>query len=336
MLFSGLAGFAGVTTTAGASEHTFDDARDYTDEANVTAFMPERTDHYPGSQNQENGSAFALASGQDALRSISDAEGAYLHYLIVDAEWIDFSACSVENVAVLGFDRGSNRSGTNVDESIVQNHKDVTFEDGRVTVEFATFEDFTGEPPYGEPDDQLVAGLGEGSNGGPCLTMTDEPGWYQGQGFINGTEADNGEGEEPSDDAKHVGLKAASNYMYICDCESRAEAEEKLGPAPGSDSGSGGTPTPTPRPTETPTPTETLTPAQQHDSTATPEGSSSGSSTSTGPAGDTSEPTDSGSASTGSSSTTPTVGSGTGFGSLVGVLALLATALVGHRSRWNR
>ena len=320
-----------------ADQHTKDAAEDYTEESNYTVTFPNPTDHYPGDVNARNGSVRYFFAGEDAFREIGAEEGAYIHYVVLDADWIDYSACDVDNTAAFGIDRGGDNSGTQTDQDLVSRRKDDDFRDDGLTVEFYTHDDLGGDPPYVAPEDAIVAQQGAGSAGGPCLTLTDEPGWYQLQGFLNGTEADNGPDEPPSADAKRAGGTADSNYLYVCECDSRAEAEEQLGPAPGDDAGDGGdesTPTPTSAPaTETPssgsgtatlsataesTPTQTLEPADTEGSTdtETPESTSA-----SDPAAD----------ETAEDDATPTSGDGPGFTGLAALASLLAAALFARR-----
>jgi PGF-CTERM protein len=260
------------------------------------------------------------------MREVDAEEGAFLHTVVISADWIDYSNCDVDNTAAFGFDRGNNNSGTRTDEDLVSRRKDDEFRDDGLTVTFYTWDDIGGDPPYGAPEDAIVAEQGARSSGGACLTMTSEPGWYQVQGFVNGTEADNGPDQRPSEDANHAGILAKSNYIYVCECDSRAEAEERLGPPPGP----GGTPTPTPTSTDrddptptptagggpTPTPTEPPTDARNAAATGTAGGTGDGP-TETGPDGD-------------GGPTTPTA-DGPGFGPVAALLALLASALIANR-----
>ncbi|WP_178916897.1 PGF-CTERM sorting domain-containing protein [Natronomonas gomsonensis] len=334
---AGVAVLATLTTPVAADGHTKAEADDYTEEANFTVNFPYTTDHYPGDQNQENGSIEYFATGAEAVRAETDEEGVYMDFVIIDADWIDYSACDIPNTAVFGIDRGSNLSGTQIDEDLVQKQKNTNFRDDGITIDFYDWSDFAGDPPYATPRSQIVAAQGAGSQDGTCLTVTSEPGWYQVQGFINGTAADNGRGTEPSEDANKAGINAKSNYLYVCECDSRAEAEEQLGPAPGS----GGTdPTPTPEPTETtestPTPTaapdDTPTPTEPPEETPPPTDAND-MPTPTEPPEETTASTatdaNGGGGGGGNANTgmTPTAGDGTGFGSLAALLSLLASAL---------
>ena len=335
-------------TPVAADGHTKAAADDYTEEANFSVNFPSTTDHYPGNQNEQNGSAEFFATGEDAVRAETDEDGVYMDYVIIDTQWIDFTNCDIPNVAAFGLDRGNDDPGTRIDEDLVQRQKNVDFRSNGITIQFYDFSDLGGDPPYARPNTQIAAALGAGSQAGTCLTPTNEPGWYQVQGFVNGTAADNGQGEQPSDGAKEAGINANSNYLYVCECDSRAEAEEQLGPPPGTDpeptpeptptpaeGGEHSTPTPTAEPTSTPTAEPTPTPTSQP--TATPEPTPTPTGTPEKTPEPTATPVDTGnsgaSGDDGNTGMTPTAGSGPGFGSLLAILALLATSLLVGRQR---
>jgi PGF-CTERM protein len=262
--------------------------------------------------------------------------------VIITADWIDYSACTTDNTEAFGMDRGNNNEGTKYDDDLLEKQRENNFRDDGLDVWFYNQDDFAGDPPYMAPEDAIVAAQGEGSSGGPCLTLTSEPGWYQIQGFTNGTIADNGPDELPSEDAEKRGIKLRSNYLYVCECDSEQEAREQLGPPPNEEGDTDDTTaTPTPEPdTATPTPEpDDDTPAPEpDDDTPTPE-----------PATDTPtpEPTadDAGGQNSGDDSSdsgetasgggggqmTPTPGAGPGFGPVIAVLALLASALLVNR-----
>ncbi|WP_411715795.1 PGF-CTERM sorting domain-containing protein [Natronomonas sp.] len=315
-----------------ADKHTKEAAGDYTDSANYTVNFLFTTDHYPGDQNEENGSIQYFAGGAEAFQKVDAEEGAFIDYVIVDASWIDYSACDVDNTAVFGIDRGNNNSGTQVDEDLVSQRKDDTFRDDGLTIEFYRFEDFGGDPPYMAPEDVIVAEQGARSQGGACLTVTSEPGWYQAQGFLNGTEADNGPNEEPSADANEAGVNVNSNYLYVCECDSEAEAREQLGPPPNED-GPTDESTPTPTATQTPTATETESGEESTAPTPTATVSNGGDETPTATptATATGSPTETSMGGNVGANMTPTPGSGPGFGPVVTLLALLAGALFVRR-----
>jgi PGF-CTERM protein len=337
---AGVAALGTVATPVAADEHTFETADDYTDEANFTVQFPFTTDHYPGGQNAGNGSIQYWAVGQQAMREIGAEDGAFIDTVVINADWIDYSACGTDNTAAFGIDRGNDNRGTRIDEDLVSRMKDPNFRDDGLTITFYDWSDLGGDPPYAAADDAIVAEQGARSSAGACLTVTDEPGWYQLQGFINGTAADNGPDSQPSEDAKHAGIYAESNYMYVCECDNEQEAREKLGPPPNEEGSSDGgseetaTPTPTPEPaddtdqdTPTPTPepaTDTPTPEPATD-TPTPEPAASD--------GGGSDGNSAGSGGSGGGQATPTPGAGPGFGPVIAVLALLASALLVNRRR---
>ena len=323
-----------------ADQHTYGEAPDMDDEANFTINFPHASDHYPGDQNEENGSIEYFSSGADAYREQGAEEGIWGNTIVVSADWIDYTACDTENTFVFGIDRGNNNSGVQDDESLLEHRKDDNFRDDGLDVYFYDWSDFGGDPPYLAPEDAIVAAQGWRSDGGPCLTLTSEPGWYQMQGFLNGTIANGDCTEEGNsncepEDKEYVGVRVKSNYMYVCECDSREEAVEKLGPPPGS-----GGPTPTETPTGTDEPTETPTGTVEPTETDTPGGETETVTTTTSGSGDPGTSTSSGDETTqtepngdGGGATTPTVDEAPGFGPVAALLALLATALLAIRRR---
>ena len=344
-----------VGATAGAvaaDEHTKDEAPNFDDKANFTINLPFTTDHYPGDQNQQNGSIEYFASGADAYKAQGAEEGLWIDYVIIDADWIDYSACSTSNTKAFGIDRGNNNTGTNIDEDLVEHQVRTNFRDDGITIDMYDWSEFANDPPYLAAEDAIVAAQGAGSNDGPCLTMTNEPGWYNIQGFLNGSIAtgctEEGKAECEPEDKEFVGVNVNSNYVYVCECENEQEAREQLGPPPGEEPES--TPTPTESSDSTPTPTEAP------DNTATPEPTEPPESTPepTDPPDDTPQPTDPPESTTaptatqsnngggggggnnaggGNTGMTPTSGGGPGFGPAVAILALLASALLANRRR---
>ncbi|QLD89521.1 PGF-CTERM sorting domain-containing protein [Natronomonas salina] len=333
---AGVAALSAVASPVAADQHTVDTATDYTDEANFTVAFPFTTNHYPGDRNAENGSIQYSAVGEQAMREVDAEEGAFISHIVISADWIDYSACSTDNTAAFGIDRGDDDPGTEYDEDLVSRMKEPTFRDDGLTVEFYNWDDIGGDPPYAAADDAIVAEQGARSSGGACLTLTDDPGWYQVQGFINGTEADNGPDQQPSEDANHAGILAMSNYLYVCECDSEAEAREQLGAPPNEEPTGGETPTPTATESgEDPTPTATEGGDTGADPTPTATQSGGSGATTTPTAtqgGDGPTPTPGGTAGgQGDDSTTPTPGDGPGFGALAALLALLAGSLLVHR-----
>jgi PGF-CTERM protein len=327
---------------ASANEHTKDNAVNVTEEANFTVTFPFQTDHYPGDQNQENGSIQYVFSPEDSFEKLGlNGQGAFGDYLIIDANWIDYSACEVDNTAVFGIDRGNNNSGTKIDQDLVSKQKNADFRDDGITIEFYDWGDFANDPPYMAAEDAIIAEQGARSSAGACLTVTNEPGWYRITGFLNGTAADNGPDQRPSEDAKQVAGMALSNYIYVCECDSEQEAREQLGAPPNERTTTDSTPTPTATATATATPepepetatpvpsTATAAPTEAATPTATPADSDDESPTPTATAAGGSDGPTGGSNS--NSVGTPTPAEGPGFGALLALLALLTGGLLVRR-----
>ena len=252
---------AAASGVAAADQHDLDSAPTYDSaegEANLTVTLPDQTDHYPGDQNDENASIELSVAAERAFAAEDAEEGLWLERLVIRSDWMDYSACSGGNTKGLRIDRGNNNSGTSTDESMFEHLSGVDLEADGLTVYFYNWEAVTSDPPYLAPEDAVVLGIGQGSNSGPCLTMTDEPGWYQVKAYLNGTVATNctEEGNETCepDEKQFRGVTMASNYVYVCECDDRREAVDELGLPPNE------TPTPSPTPTATPEPTATETP----------------------------------------------------------------------------
>ena len=329
-----------------------DDAPDLTEYADFRVNLPHTTDHYPGDKNEENGSIEYFAAGSDAFAEQDAEEGVYMDWIIVHAEyegedWIDYSACDTDNTEAFGIDRGNDNEGTQYDEDLVSRQKTNEFRDDGIVINFYEFEDFGGDPPYMAPEDAIVAAQGAGSAAGPCLTLTDEPGWYRIAAFMNATVADNGPDEQPSEDADRVSLELHSNYLYVCECDSEEEAREQLGAPPNEqddETQDESTPTPTATPEDepqdepTPTPTETPDDEVEDETTPTPtevddvddeDGDDGGDETSDGDDGV--DQQDDETQDGGDEVLTPTPGDGPGFGPLAAMLALLTVALAVRR-----
>jgi PGF-CTERM protein len=272
-----------VTFGSVVAEHP-EDAPDYTQESNFTIWHVSQSDHKPGDQQ---GSIRYSAAGEDAFRDQDAEEGVFIDYIIIDADWIDYSDCDVDNTASFGIDRGNNNSGTQFDEDLVQHQKRADFRDDGITVEFYNWGDIPEDPPYMAPEDAIVAEQGENSASGACLQYTDEPGWYRIDGFLNGTVADNGRNEQPSENAKDISTYVGSTWFYICDCESDEEAREELGQPPGEtayggapdDNETSGESTPTATPEAGADGNETNETSGESTPTATPEAGADGNET---------------------------------------------------------
>jgi len=377
MTLSAVAGVAFVagTGTVAASQHTPETAPTFNNSGGTVDFrinLPERTDHYPGNHpvhsgsNGHNASIEYFAAGSDAFRELGATEGIWMDFIEVGAPWIDYSECDVtQNTKVFGIDKGNNNEGTKIDQDLVEHRKGSVLGAGGLTITFFDWGDLSGDPPYLSPADAVVAAQGTGSNAGPCLKMTSDPGWYQLRGFTNGTIASECKEEGNSDcepqTKERRGLNLFSNYVYICECDNEQQARSQLGPPPneddGSGSGSGGgdsgdaTPTPTQQPaTATPTsqPASTPTPTQQP-ATPTPtqastrqqnggDQQSGGNNQQSGGnnqrSGGNQQSGGQGSGQQGGGTGgqvdrgTPTIGEGPGFSAIAALVALLAAALV--------
>lgn len=282
-----------------ADQHEKDKAPTYNTSDGEVKFkitFPDQTDHYPGShpvhseQDGHNASITYFARAGEPIRQQGGEEGIYFDYIELDtAGFIDYSECTTSgNTAEFGVDRGSDNTGFQSDESLLEHRERSPLEKDGLRVYFFDWDAFgSGNvPPYFAPRDTVVARQGKGSRDGPCLKMSEEPGWYRVRGYANGTisnkcnDRPKGETDKNShpressecepDPKERIGLNLNSNYQYICECDSEQEARQKLGPPPNEDGGTssddGGeeqaaTPTPTPIATSTPTPTPVPTEA---------------------------------------------------------------------------
>ncbi len=334
LLFIAVLGVLIVSSGVGASDHSIESAQDVTEEANFTKVLIDQSSHYPGDQNENNLSVDWFVSGAEAFDEVGAPNGfEVLHTTAVTDDWIDYD-CQPENAAVFGIDRGNNNTGTQIDDGLVEHLREHDIRSDGMTTHYFRPDDFAGDTINLNPEDAIVVRLGAQSTGGPCMTATSEPGWYQTQGFVNGS----------TPDGEIVGLTFSSSYVYICECESEQEAEEQLGPRPEPHEEWTGPPENDGSSETTPTPTES-TPSDQTDDSAqtptpgpvtptmteTPEGGASD--TSDGDGGgdggvDNTNGDDGQSTSdetTGNS--TPTPGDGPGFGPVITLLALLTSGL---------
>ena len=249
---------------AAADQHDPDSAPTYDTaegETNVTITFPDRTDHYPGDRNDDNASLEASIAAEGAFADVDTEEGLWLDTVVVRAHWIDFRECfGSRNTGVLGIDRGNDDSGTTTDETLIDHRLRTRYGQEAVAVEFYEWDSdgmVGGDPPYLAGDDAVVLTIGNGSNDGPCLTMTDRPGWYQVEAFLNGSVAtactEEGNQDCEPEDKQFRGVTMLSTYVYVCACEDGEEARETLGSPPNE------TPTasPTTRPPDEPTATDT-------------------------------------------------------------------------------
>ena len=258
---------AAASGVAAADQHDPDSAPTYDSaegEANVTVTLPDQTDHHPGDQNAENASIELSVAAERAFAAEDAEEGLWVERLVIRSDWMDYSACSTSgNTKEFGIDRGNNNSGTGTDESMLEHQSGSELDSDGVEVDLYGWADsgglaVGGAPPYLAGEDAVVLGIGQGSNDGPCLTMSDEPGWYQMQAYLNGTVAtkcteEGNETCEPNE-KQFRGVTMASNYVYVCECDDRREAVDELGLPPNE------TPTPSLTPTAIPDTTATETP----------------------------------------------------------------------------
>lgn len=300
--------------------------------ANFTVYPETIEDRSPSSTT----SNYVMSSaGADAFESERGLK--YVDFYWIESDQASFSGCNPDNARTFGIDRGNNNSGTQTDVDLLEHMKNYNVGDNRITLELFDEDDFGGDPINLNAPDATIAVLAD------CIENTGDPGWYQFQGFVNGTTYDDGYEEVYLD----------SHYFWIGDFESESEAREELGPPPSED-GTGDESDDTDQsaddgtPEQDATPTPTLTDDssdggdESDDSSATDEassqtGSATPTSTDTGSdgseqAGDAGAPgDDTNSGPDQDTQSTPTPGDGTGFGSIVAVGSLLAAALLTRR-----
>ena len=354
VLVGGLALVAASGTVA-ADQHEPENAPTFNTSdggVNFTINLPHRTDHYPGDhpvhsdQNGYNASIEYFATGQTAFTSQDAEEGLWLDFILVEANWIDYSECDVTgNTKAFGIDRGNDNEGTKTDESLVEHRRESNLRAGGLDVYFYNWEEIQADPPYLSPEDAVVAAQGAGSDQGPCLKMTENPGWYRLQAYTNGTIAtecnEEGNSDCEPENKQWRGVNLNSNYVYICECDSEQQAREELG-APPPEGGS------------TPTPggggEGTATPADDSDEpTPTPTGPPSTPTEADGSQGNEGEQQNNQNNQQNNQNnqqnnqnnqqnnqqnnerTTPTIRDGPGFTPVVALVALLAAALIASR-----
>lgn len=288
---------------------------------NYTVVLPEDSDHLPGDQNPENASIQHFAETGSGFDGKPADRLEVMKWLVISSDEIDFSGCGSADTEALGIDRGSNNSGTQNDDSILQNMLDSSFQEDKIWVEFNGEDDF-GDTVSISREDSIVAVQSD------CYTMPEEPGWYQIGGKINGT----------GPDGNFFEVTLNSHYFAICEgCHDEETAEEKLGPRPSEDTTTSDTPTPTEAPTETGTETPTATPAATESAdTVTPTSTTAATETATKTAAkDTSTATETATEADTSGDDelagTPTPGEGPGFGAGIAMLALLSGGLLARR-----
>lgn len=239
-----------------------------------------------------------------------DSDGVYADGVMIRSEWLDYSAChQFDNVSAFGIDRNGDGSDREYDDDLTEFTKSIQYGEDYLWMEFFDFDDLAAkDPPFVHTDDRLVLQIGEESDEGPCVTVTDDPGWYNVEFFLNGTGGDEDAREQASEDfldgTHETGLTQTSQYVHVCECDDEEEARDQLGSPPGEP-----TPTPPSTPEPTPTPTPEQTPSPTPTETATPD---------TTP---TLEATDD---AAGDGLDTPAQEDGTGFTPLVALFALLS------------
>lgn len=282
------------------------------------AVSTESVDARPASTGHDSPANYSVQPAQapaDRKPGVSDASYKQWAQSNVNIESIDYlvlmwaagdlSNCSTENVEEFGIDRGANRSGTQTDEGLLQYVEDTKRSKDKLVVDFYDEND-VGESTYFNTTDEFVSFQKN------CFGNPSEPGWYQLTAKMNGT----GWNGEP------VSATVDSHYFWICDCGSEQEARNRLGPPPSEQGGNGN------QSTQTATPTPGASP--RTDSPTSDE--SPRESTPTSPTAGTSQqqPTTSptGGTSPAGQSPSPTSGDGPGFGHLVAVIGLVASALL--------
>jgi PGF-CTERM protein len=328
---------------------------------NYEVVLPNEIDHYPGDKNRANASIQHLAGLEGTFDGTPSPKGyEAAGFLIIGNDDVDFSQCSTENTAAFGVDRENDDEGTKTDESLLAARENSQFKQHEIVIDFFDQGDLAGEPIAINDVDEVVAVQNE------CYTMPTEPGWYQINGFLNGTGYNGNEFDVSLD----------SHYFYVCECGSEQAAREQLGPPP-SEEGTSGDSEPTATPEATATATATATPEATATATATPEttatatavpeatatatpeqtAEATATAAATATANDGGEQSDDGDgasgggaaddgATGGSTATatrtaapggagqgpaTPTVGAGPGFGAVAALVGLLAAALLAFR-----
>jgi PGF-CTERM protein len=220
-----------------------------------TVFLPNEVDHYPGDMNPGNASIQHRAVSGSAFDGTPSPKGyEAAGFLIIGNEDVNFGECSTENTAAFGLDRENDAEGTKTDESLLAARENSQFKEHEIVIDFFDEGDLAGEPISINAVDEIVAVQNQ------CYTMPSEPGWYQINGFLNGTGYNGNEFD----------VSLNSHYFYVCECGSEQAAREQLGPPP-SEEGTSGDSEPTATPEATATATATATPEATATATATPE-----------------------------------------------------------------
>lgn len=324
----------GSTVPLAAADH-----RTSPTQSNFTLTGESAADHQPGATQ-----ASWLSFSSDF--SIPSGGFQYLNYTMAmsgvnNKHGVSWANCQPQDVTAYGIDRGNNNSGTTTDTPLLSKTEGTGNKKNRVWGQFFEPGDLAGDTVHLNESDQIVVKWDS------CLTVTNDPGWYQASGLLNGTTWSGKFSEGVNN----------SHYFWVCNCSSEQEAKQKLGPKPSSSGGQQqqgtpssqstptqstatpqGTPTPTPQatptPKGTPTPTPQATPTSQGTPTATPGGGQStptatpqsgadGTQTTAGGGG--------GAAAQATSPGTPTTAGGPGFGAVLSIVALLGSALLALR-----
>lgn len=297
-------------------------------------------------------------------------EGVEIRINYLEIQWpLDYD-CEETDITVAGIDLGNDNPGMETDESLLENifesgERDVTPADDPVDlgpgdkrhllwVDFYSQDDLAGDPPHLNQDgteDRLVLGLND------CVTTAEEPGWYRGTSYLNGTvvEVHDSDLEGEYSVGDEVENRVVAEWDYVCECENEEEAREQLGAPPdenGDTENGDDSQTATPVSTddaqtatpENPDNDETATPESTDDvQTASPEDTDDGTTDTGG------ESTDTGSDETdtddtagnsadvaetddgGAGDDTPSPGDGPGFGPVLAIGALLLGSLLARR-----
>jgi PGF-CTERM protein len=366
-----------------ASSSVADSAKHGTENGNYTVVIPEQQDHYPRDKNPDGTNDATVNHLSGLTKTLFEKAGTpkgteNASWIWIKSQDIDFSECTPDTTRAFGIDRDGDDPGTETDIDLLSYREDTIYNKHSIYVDFFESNEIAAPPR----DDQggQGEGQGEGREDGDanlevypddqiisvqedCYGMPEEPGWYQIEGYGNGTGFNGQFGQ----------TYLPSHYFYICECDSEQEAREQLGPPPseqdGEDGGDsdestatttetddGGDTTPTDAQGDDSTPTD----AQGDDSTPTDDGG--GDTTPTDDGGGDTTPTDDtttdgtptddattdGTATTGTTDTsdddevvggdggdsgTPTNGDGPGFGIVAAFAALLGAGLLALRQR---
>ncbi|WP_255198599.1 PGF-CTERM sorting domain-containing protein [Halorarius litoreus] len=242
---------------------------------NYTVNLPNQEDHYPGEKGGQASIEHFAAGTQEAFDDVGASDGLEeMDWILIESQDISFADCQTSDTYAFGVDRDNDEPGTESNINLLDYRKGGEFTNTYISVQFYDGEELAAPSPPDRggksegredgdgnpemyPDDEIIAGQNS------CYVMPEEPGWYQIDGKLNGT---NWQGD-------FVTINVPSHYFYVCECANEQEAREKLGPPP-SEQGSGSessepTPTPEPEQTATPQPEQTATPEPEQTPTST-------------------------------------------------------------------